>query len=122
MAKAKATMDPGADVDLENGKLAAGGKERDAAAADSRTDEAASAETPKGSKPTAKPKAKPKRLRQSKQPFCPYHRKVRCKAGRSDQFFTRYYCPEEGCTFSQKVPRPRRPEDVEAEQEDFSAR
>lgn len=38
-------------------------------------------------------------------PVCPYHRKP-CGAGRSDAFFTRYYCPEADCRFSAKVARP----------------
>lgn len=52
-------------------------------------------------------------------PICPYH-KVPCASNRSDPFFTRYYCPEADCSYSQKVPRPRaRPVQ---DGEDFSAR
>lgn len=38
-------------------------------------------------------------------PECPYHH-VACKANRSEPFFTRYYCPIDGCTYSSKQPRP----------------
>lgn len=67
------------------------------------------------------PKTKP-RGRQSAAPECPYHKK-RTKAGNSTGFFTRYYCPVEGCPFSIKISRPRpknRP--AEAKPSDFSAR
>lgn len=69
--------------------------------------------------------AEPKRARQpaSLVVTCPYH-KCKCKSNRSDPFFTRYYCPEKGCTYSQKVPRPQMIERVEAaeDQDRFSAR
>lgn len=70
---------------------------------------------PQGPMPNVQPRA-----RQSSAPFCPYHKKTRCVSRRSDQFFTRYYCPEEGCSFSIKIPRPRiRPAE---EEQDFAAR
>lgn len=73
--------------------------------------------TPKAQGPM--PDVQP-RARQSSAPFCPYHKKTRCVSRRSDQFFTRYYCPEEGCSFSIKIPRPRiRPAE---EEQDFAAR
>jgi hypothetical protein len=65
------------------------------------------------------------RLRQNlPPPVCPYHQ-VACKANHSDPCFTRYYCPEAGCSYSQKVPRPRLAQLVrrrDARDEDFSAR
>lgn len=65
------------------------------------------------------------RLRQNlPAPECPYHH-VACKSNHSDPCFTRYYCPTPGCTYSQKVPRPRLAQLVrrrEALEEDFSAR
>jgi len=69
--------------------------------------------------PATKPA--PPRARQSSAPFCPYHKKTRCKAGHSDAYFTRYYCPEEGCTYSQKVARPNMPSRLHRA-EDFGAR
>ena len=57
-------------------------------------------------------------------PNCPYHKDTTCESGHSDPYFTRYYCPVPGCTFSVKQSRPRIAQRVEAEaaQEDFSAR
>ena len=54
-----------------------------------------------------------KRLRQNApQPLCPYCSKpgspVACKSNRSELYFTRYYCPTDGCTYSMKVPKPKR--------------
>lgn len=56
-------------------------------------------------------------------PECPYH-KVPCESNRSEPFFTRYYCPEPGCSYSQKVPRQRLAELARRrdEEEGFSAR
>lgn len=66
-----------------------------------------------------------KRLRQNlPPPECPYHH-VPCESNRSDPFFTRYYCPTQGCSYSQKVPRPKIEERIrraEAEEQDFSTR
>ncbi len=76
-------------------------------------------DTPAAEEPKGKDQ---KRARQSAAPFCPYHKKTRCKANRSDVFFTRYYCPEEGCTFSVKQPRPEMPSRLHAQQDDHSAR
>lgn len=64
------------------------------------------------------------RARQTSQPFCPYHKDVRCKSRNSGAFFTRYYCPVDGCTFSVKLPRPeigQRTREAD-EEEGFSAR
>ncbi len=62
---------------------------------------------------------------QSDKPVCPYC-KVSCRSNRSEPYFTRYYCPERGCTYSVKVPRPRMQErlasDRQAEQGGFIAR
>lgn len=56
-------------------------------------------------------------------PICPYHG-VQCTAKRSEGFFTRYYCPEEDCSFSAKVPRPqiKRRVQQDREQDNYSAR
>lgn len=66
--------------------------------------------TPPGAAPppSAEPTKDAERGRQSddRRPLCPYHHKP-CTAQRSDAFFTRYYCTEEGCTFSTKVARPQ---------------
>lgn len=64
------------------------------------------------------------RARQSAAPMCPYHQKTRCVSKRSDPYFTRYYCPEEGCTFLAKIPRPNLPTRLHAEEQqgDHSAR
>lgn len=50
----------------------------------------------------------PERGRQTedRRPICPYHHKP-CTSQRSDNFFTRYKCNEDGCTFSTKVARPQ---------------
>jgi hypothetical protein len=82
----------------------------------------------------ASPDSEP-RLRQGNAPICPYCSKknekgeiiepVMCKSVRSDAFFTRYYCPTEGCPFSEKVARPQirqRVRQQEASEQDFSAR
>lgn len=47
----------------------------------------------------------PPRPRNGAVMFCPYH-DVQLKAGKSENVFTRYYCPEAGCKYSQKVARP----------------
>jgi len=64
------------------------------------------------------------RARQTNQPTCPYHPNTQCKSRHSDAFFTRYYCPEPGCTFSVKVARPDIQKRVQQSEEDegFSAR
>lgn len=66
-----------------------------------------------------------KRLRQNlPPPVCPYHPGVECKSKRSEPFFTRYYCPEPGCTYSAKIARPQLDQILARReaQEDFSAR
>ena len=67
----------------------------------------------------------PQRLRQNAPaPMCPYH-KCACESKRSEPFFTRYYCPTERCTYSQKVPRPdvrARLSRARAQESDHSAR
>ncbi len=45
------------------------------------------------------------RGRQCNQVICPYC-KVKCKSRRSEPFYTRYYCTDEGCSYSVKIPRP----------------
>lgn len=37
-------------------------------------------------------------------PLCPYHKEA-CVAGRSEAYFTRYYCKKDACSYSEKVPR-----------------
>ncbi len=56
-------------------------------------------------------------------PMCPYCNVV-CESKRSEPFFTRYYCPKEGCSFSQKVPRPtiRKERDAVVDQDELAAR
>lgn len=56
-------------------------------------------------------------------PVCPYCN-VACESNRSDPFFTRYYCPTAGCSFSTKVPRPRVEERLrrDRDNEGFGAR
>lgn len=64
------------------------------------------------------------RLRQNlPPPLCPYH-KCECKCNRSDPLFTRYYCPEKGCTYSAKVARPQMDQILarREQEEGFSAR
>jgi hypothetical protein len=63
------------------------------------------------------------RLRQSAAPLCPYHG-VRCESKRSEPYFTRYYCPEDGCSYSQKLPKPGMAERLQRDrdQEGHSAR
>lgn len=70
-----------------------------------------------------------KRLRQNlPPPTCPYCSKpgapVVCKSGRSEPFFTRYYCPNKPrCAYSVKIARPQIDQIMKRhEQEDFSAR
>lgn len=75
---------------------------------------------PTPSEPVKEPKADLPRGRQSNQPTCPYHGQ-RCKAGSSSPWFTRYYCPVEGCSYSEKVQRPALSAQL-GEEEDFSAR
>ena len=69
----------------------------------------------------------PARGRQSAAPVCPYcstkDKPVRCVSKGSSSFFTRYYCPTEGCSFSIKVARPSlRRRQQRPDQEDFAAR
>ena len=69
----------------------------------------------------------PPRGRQSAAPCCPYcstaDKKVRCVSKRSDSYFTRYYCPNEHCPFSIKIPRPSlRRRAQRPDQDDFAAR
>ena len=55
---------------------------------------------------------------------CPYH-KLLLRANKTEALFTRYYCPEEGCTYSEKVPRKsirQQSEQAQNDQENFSAR
>lgn len=55
---------------------------------------------------------------------CPYHKEL-LKSNNSTPFFTRYYCPNEGCTYSEKVPRPdvkQQRARAEAAEQDYSAR
>jgi len=80
------------------------------------------AEAPAPREKAAPPKKDPGRGRQSAAPMCPYHPKRRCKAKGSTPFFTRYYCPEPGCTFSVKQPRPEMRTRLHEDEEDFSAR
>lgn len=57
-------------------------------------------------------------------PICQYHQ-VPMEAGRSEAFFTRYYCPVEGCNNMRKQPRPEAAAQMREKQfgdEDFSAR
>lgn len=57
--------------------------------------------------------------------FCPYHPELQLKANRTEAYFTRYYCPDGACGYSQKVPRPdlqQRLERAKAAENDFSAR
>jgi len=83
-------------------------------------------------RPQADPKPQPQpetdppqddsaRGRQTSQPECPYHPGTRCKSGGSAPYFTRYYCPVDGCPFSIKVPKPVLAKPRE-EGEEFSAR
>lgn len=45
-------------------------------------------------------------LRQNaRKPVCPQHG-CECLANRTEIRFTRYYCPIDGCAFSQKIARP----------------
>lgn len=60
----------------------------------------------KAIKTTPKETKEPVRGRQSAAPTCPYC-KVRCRANGSSPFFTRYYCFEVGCNYSEKVARPK---------------
>lgn len=57
--------------------------------------------------------------------LCPYHGEV-LKAGSTVGLFTYYYCPDETCGYSLKVPRPNSAEIVrrqrEADEQDLSAR
>lgn len=63
------------------------------------------------------------RARQGNAPFCTTHKDVRCESKHSDPFFTRYYCPVEGCRFSLKISRPNPKQKPPPEpEEDFSAR
>lgn len=81
------------------------------------------------------PAAAEPRLRQGNAPLCPYCSKkdekgkivepVVCQSQRSDAFFTRYYCPTEGCPYTEKVARPQiqqRIRQQEASEQDYSAR
>ncbi len=58
-----------------------------------------------------------------RQPICPYHH-CECKSRRSEPYFTRYYCPRTGCSYSEKIPRPTIEKEREraAAQDEFSAR
>ncbi len=56
--------------------------------------------------PSTEPAAEAPLLPQADKPECPYC-KGPCTANRSEPYFTRYYCPTRGCTYSVKVPRPR---------------
>ena len=47
--------------------------------------------------------------RQGVAPFCPAHPKIRMKSNRSEESFTRYYCPIASCKESLKIGRPTRP-------------
>jgi hypothetical protein len=78
--------------------------------------------------PPAPKEARPKRQQaaaRSDKPECPYC-KCACESNRSEPYFTRYYCPNKGCNYSVKVPRPnmqqRLAADRAAEQGGFSAR
>ena len=70
------------------------------------------------------------KLRQGHEPPCPYCKDedgnpVITKAGKTEAFFTRYYCPADACTFVVKVPRPdlkARLDRDNAAEADFSAR
>ena len=80
-----------------------------------------------GSQEPRKPDPPAPRGRQSAAPDCPRcstdEKRVRCVARRSDAFFTRYYCPTEGCPFSLKVARPSlRGRRQEPDEERFAAR
>ena len=66
--------------------------------------------------------AAPKRGRQSAAPTCPYHKGTPCVARNSNSYFTRYYCPKEGCPFMIKQPRPNMRTRLSRQDEDFSAR
>lgn len=93
-----------------------GGKAATPAAIDRPADDRPSA-------PAVAESTRDKRLRQNlPPPVCPYHQ-CETRANHSDPLFTRYYCPEPGCGYSQKVPRPQIDEILRRrEQEDFSAR
>jgi hypothetical protein len=58
-------------------------------------------------------------------PECPYC-KIPCGAGSTHGYFTYYYCSNEGCTYSIKVPRPQMKKQLEQDAGDdargFSAR
>ncbi|HUX14959.1 MAG TPA: hypothetical protein VMW52_00715 [Phycisphaerae bacterium] len=62
------------------------------------------------------------RGRQSAAPECPYHKGTRTVSRNSNSYFTRYYCPVEGCPFMIKQPRPQMRTRLSREDEDFSAR
>lgn len=60
----------------------------------------------------------PKRLRQNLPPKkCPYHKDKVLVSGRSDPYFTRYYCQVDGCSYSEKVPRPKLSEHLKRAQD-----
>lgn len=56
-------------------------------------------------------------------PLCPIH-KVACVSRNSSPYYTRYYCPDPGCSYSEKVMRPglQRVLQRERDEEDYSAR
>jgi hypothetical protein len=59
--------------------------------------------------------------------ICPYCN-LQCKSNRTEPLFTRYYCPGEGCGYSQKVMKPEalarlnRRQQQAAREEGFGAR
>lgn len=75
--------------------------------------------------PEAPPPASAGRQQPSDERRCPYHKNVKLTANRSEPFFTRYYCPVDGCTYSEKVPRPdikQRAQQAQDAEQDYSAR
>ena len=94
------------------------------------TKPASAADTNAASESSEPGSSEPERLRQGNAPPCPYCSKegkppVMCVSQRSDPYFTRYYCPTEGCNFAVKVPRPQlrdRLRRAQEDEKDFSAR
>lgn len=96
-----------------------------ARAEETRAAEEAAAKTAEGPQLSTidPPPAGERHASAERRPECPYH-KCACESRRSEPFFTRYYCPQPGCGYSEKVARPtiRRERDAADQRDSLSAR